>query len=456
MTGDEARGFPAFPAQPGRRSTRGKSWWGRAWVQALEDTSLDSDQLRKGRRYANSGQVGTITVSPGRIAAVVHGPEDSYEAAVLVDRLSDDEWRRFLDQVGARAGHIAALLDGEMPHDLVDAAADAGVPLLPGIGDLDPSCTCDGWELPCQHAAALCYQLGWLLDEDPFVLLLMRGQSRETLLDDLQHRMTTTVPVASGNADQPGSVGPLAAEAGAIGSAAVGAGPESGAAVRDASAGTLAAEAYALSAVPGLPEPPDVPAKAEPDDIVINGTQPPAGMEPATLPLLVLDAARRARALLSALLAGAPEPWLLDEWQDAIRLAADYPGLTDRLCAETGRPAELAVAVQAWSYGGAAALDVLEHTWTPDPSELARARTELLAAWDDPDNLEIAVAGNQLTTTAGATVSQLRLDRLGRWHPYRRTADQWLPAGPADRDPTSLLAVLDELGANRCIGDGAH
>src|SRR3954466_459710 len=180
----EARGFPAFVAQ--RRSTSGKSWWGRAWVQALEDTSLDSHQLRKGRRYANSGQVGTITVSPGRIAAVVHAPEDSYDAAVLVDRLSGDEWRRFLDQVEARAGHIAALLDGEMPHDLVDAAADAGVSLLPGIGDLDPSCTCDGWELPCQHAAALCYQTAWLLDADPFVLLLLRGRSRESLLDQLQ------------------------------------------------------------------------------------------------------------------------------------------------------------------------------------------------------------------------------------------------------------------------------
>jgi uncharacterized Zn finger protein len=377
-------------------------------VQALEDTSLDSDQLRKGRRYANSGQVGTITVSPGRIAAVVHAPEDSYEAAVVVDHLSGDEWRRFLDQVGARAGHIAALLDGEMPHDLVDAAADAGVPLLPGIGDLDPSCTCDGWELPCQHAAALCYQLGWLLDEDPFVLLLMRGRSRERLLDDLQHRMTAGVSVASGNFGQ------------------------------------SAEEAYALSPVPGLPEPPDLPAKAEPDDIVINGSQLPPGMTPATLPLLVHDAARRARALLSALLTGAPQPWLLDEWRDAVRLAADYPVLSDRLSTATDRPTELALAVQAWSYGGAAGLDVLEHNWTPDPSELARARTELLAAWDDPDNLEIAVNGNQFTTTAGAAAFQLRLDRLGRWHPYRRTGAQWLPAGPADRDPTSLLAVLDD------------
>src|SRR4051794_40149016 len=101
MNGESARGFPAF-AKAGRRSTRGRSWWGRSWVQALEDTSLSSDQLRKGRRYANSGQVGTITISPGRIAAIVHAPEDTYESVVLVDRLSEDQWRRFHDQVGAR------------------------------------------------------------------------------------------------------------------------------------------------------------------------------------------------------------------------------------------------------------------------------------------------------------------------------------------------------------------
>ena len=185
----EARGFAAFGAQ--RRSTRGRSWWARAWVQALEDTSLDSDQLRKGRRYANSGQVGAITISPGRIAAMVYSPDDTYEAVVQVDELSEDAWRRFLDQVAARAGHIAALLDGDMPHDLVEAAADAGVALLPGIGDLDPTCTCDGWELPCQHAAALCYQVAWLLDDDPFILLLLRGRSREDLLDELQARSSS-------------------------------------------------------------------------------------------------------------------------------------------------------------------------------------------------------------------------------------------------------------------------
>ena len=387
----DARGFMAFPAQ--RRSTRGRSWWARAWVQALEDTSLDSDQLRKGRRYANSGQVGAITVSAGRIAAMVYSPDDTYEAVVQVDELTADAWSRFLDQVAERAGHIAALLDGEMPHDLVEAAADAGIPLLPGIGDLDPSCTCDGWELPCQHAAALCYQVAWLLDE-----LQARSQSG------------TRAERAESLTDESG----------------VSLGDEPGVALQD----VLEATVRALPAVP------DLPPKVTVDDLAVSGIEPPRGFTPATLPLLVLDASRRARAVLNALLRGTPEPPPLDEWADAVRLAADFPELTTPLAEATGQAEELALGVQAWRYGGAPGLDVLEHTWTPDPADLARARTELLAADDD---IAISTDGNQLTL--GDDDLQLRLDRLGHWHPYRLINGTWTPTAPAATDPLAALAT---------------
>jgi uncharacterized Zn finger protein len=366
-------------------------------VQALEDTSLDADQLRKGRRYANSGQVGTITISPGRIAATVYSAEDTYEAVVRVDELTDDAWSRFLDQVAARAGHIAALLDGDMPHDLVAAAADAGVPLLPGIGDLDPTCTCDGWELPCQHAAALCYQVAWLLDDDPFILLLLRGRSREGVLDVLQARSSA-------------AAAPAAVEPGVV--------------LQD----------VLTAAVGELPDLPDLPGKVTADELAVSGIEPPPGFTPATLPLLVLDASRRARAILSALLRGTPEPPPLDEWSDAVRLAADFPELTAPLAEATGRPEELALGIQAWRYGGAPGLDVLEHTWTPDPSDIARARTELLAA---DDELTLQASHNHLTL--GNTV-QLRLDHHGRWHPYSLINGSWTPTAPATADPLAALA----------------
>ena len=48
--------------------------------------------------------------------------------------------------------------------------------------------------------------------------------------------------------------------------------------------------------------------------------EPPDGVGPHVLRLLVLDAARRARLLLIALLHGTPEPELLDEEQDIVRL----------------------------------------------------------------------------------------------------------------------------------------
>jgi uncharacterized Zn finger protein len=184
-----AVGFPAFPATKRKPGRFAGTWWGNAWLQAMEDTSLDLAQLKRGRKFAYAGLVGPITVSAGRIAAQVTNDDgEVHHTVVLVDRLSDAQWQRFLDEVAAKAGHIAALLDRDMPHDLVEAAADADVPLLPGIGDLQPECDCEGWELPCTHAAALCFQAAWLLDADPFVLLLLRGLGQEDLTEELSRR----------------------------------------------------------------------------------------------------------------------------------------------------------------------------------------------------------------------------------------------------------------------------
>ncbi|MCW0216596.1 MAG: SWIM zinc finger family protein [Pseudonocardia sp.] len=188
MSGPSARGFPAFPARRG--GTRGRSWWAREWVAAMEDTSLDLTELRRGRRLAGSGLLGPITVSPGRITTVAEDPDEQavYVVAVTLAVLDEAGRARFLDRAAAEAGHLAALLAGEVPRELVRAAAAADVALLPGIGDLEGSCGCPDWGDPCRHAAALCYQVSWLLDADPFLLLLARGLDRETLLAELAGR----------------------------------------------------------------------------------------------------------------------------------------------------------------------------------------------------------------------------------------------------------------------------
>ncbi|MER7202188.1 SWF or SNF family helicase, partial [Streptomyces sp. NPDC000188] len=43
--------------------------------------------------------------------------------------------------------------------------------------------------------------------------------------------------------------------------------------------------------------------------------------------------------------------------------------------------------------------------------------------------------------TATGTGAQARLGRDGRWWPYRKNHDRWLPAGPAAHDPAAALSA---------------
>lgn len=189
---DEALTFPAFagirPGKGARGPARGRSWWAKAWMKAVEDDALDLAQLKKGKGYARTGRVGAITIAPGLIQAPVYDELETYRPRVVVRPLTEAQWVDFLSEVARQAGHLAALMDRDMPRELIDSAERAGVPLLPAMGDLEPECSCPDWEFPCLHAAALCYQTAWLLDSDPFLLLLLRGRSEGDLLEQLSER----------------------------------------------------------------------------------------------------------------------------------------------------------------------------------------------------------------------------------------------------------------------------
>ncbi|MFE1172349.1 SWF or SNF family helicase [Streptomyces sp. NPDC058773] len=417
------RTFEALPAARGRAFAR--SWWGQAWLKALEDTALDGQQVKLGRRHARAGAVGAVSVRPGRITAVVQDRDHTrHRSDVLLQELCPADWDRFLDLVADRAGHLAALLDRDMPPVLVEDAAAAGVELLPGIGDLDAECSCGAWD-HCAHSAALCYQLARLLDQDPFVLLLMRGRSERELLDELQARSASRAEAPSG------------AEA----------------AAERSGAGVPAVEAYAARDIlPPLPAPPP-PVDAPGAPPALGGGTPPApGVDVAALEFLIGDAAARARGLLADALSdghseSAPPP-VLTPAQDAVRLAAAGPGaaISARLAAGSGRDGRgLAAAVRAWELGGAAGLAVLEEDWTPEPEALARATARLAAAWEDDGTRPRLRAIRNRWTVVGGT-AQLRYGRDGRWWPYRKEGGQWMPAGPAADDPAGALAGLSAEG----------
>ncbi|MFI6086518.1 SWIM zinc finger family protein [Streptomyces sp. NPDC051218] len=360
----------------------------------------------------------TITVAPGRIVAYVHGSRPRpYRAEIRMRTLAPEDWDGFLDAVATEPAHIAALLDKDMPHALVDAAQRAGVQHLPGPGDLVPSCTCPDHGRPCKHAAALTYQTARLLDADPFVLLLLRGGDEQALLDELAQR----------NAHQAAREQSATAEQNATGGISL--------------PGTLARDILATDYRPPLPAPlPPPPHLGEPPLL----PSLPGAPSPTSLEFLATDAASRAHAHLTT---GADPFPAADPWHDAVRLAASHPGLTGRRTfsrqftelarAVNHTPADLARAAAAWRQGGEDGLSVLESPWDPPAGPFDRARGALIAA----DLPRMTIRRNQLTDAKGTL--QLRFGQDARWYPYRSEPgrDDWWPEGEADADPVGALSA---------------
>ncbi|MFL4951519.1 SWIM zinc finger family protein [Streptomyces sp. MMS24-I31] len=411
--GELRRTFPAFTDRAPDGSGFAETWWGNAWVTALEEGALDAARLARGRGYAEKGHVDAITVTPGQVLAYVQGSRPRpYRVQVRLRTLDDADWDRFLDAAAERPGHIAALLDKEMPQSL----ADCGVPLLPGPGDLEPHCSCPDRGHPCKHAAALCYRTARLLDADPFVLLLLRGRGERELLDALSRLSATRAARAAQERE-----------------------PEPLPSVR-------AGDALAPRRLPPLPAP--LPPPPHPGQPPVYPAAP-GGPDPFALDQLATDAAARAHALLTT---GRDPVGGLTLWQDAVRLAAARPGsgltaatrsLYASLASAAGRtPAELARAVAAWRQGGPEGLAVLEEPWDPPAGRFDRARPLLLAA----DLPAFRPRHNRLTHPGGHV--QLRLGRDGLWYAYESEPgrDDWWPRGTPDLDPVGALTGLGTPG----------
>lgn len=182
---------PRFP--PRRGAARARTWWGKAWVRAVEESAYAEAELRRGRALSRSGDIGGITVDDGSFVAAVHDGDDAWTVTGSVPTLDAASLEALVELVAAETGRVAALLSGELPHQLVEHADEAGVELLPYGGELGTTCSCHPWIDPCPHALGVLHQLTWLVEADPFVLLQLRGLPRDRLLARL-HARTSAEP----------------------------------------------------------------------------------------------------------------------------------------------------------------------------------------------------------------------------------------------------------------------
>ena len=204
-------GFPEPPRKVEEglkvRSKRGdiaRTWWSRRFIEVLESFNM-SGRLQRGKRYARSGQILSMTVSTSIVAAQVQGSRATpYRARIGVKAFDSAEWASIESALAERALYAAKLLAGEMPAGVEDVFAELGLELFPrNSHELTMDCSCPDWEIPCKHLAATCYLLAESFDEDPFQLLAWRGRGREELLDHLRALRGTAAHTGPSESDAP-------------------------------------------------------------------------------------------------------------------------------------------------------------------------------------------------------------------------------------------------------------
>ncbi|GAA1556135.1 SWIM zinc finger family protein [Kribbella hippodromi] len=428
----EDAGLPAAKG-PGSRRTFGATWWGRAWLDALEQRArLDPGRLSRGRSYARRGSVLELTVAAGEVEATVQGSRSTpYQVTVRIRAFSTTEWDAVLKIMSAQIGRVAALLDGELPPEVVDDVRATGLDLLPGAGEVITHCTCPDFAVPCKHSAAVCYLIADALDEDPFALLHLRGRSKQDLLTTLRARRshpTTTLPTSP----RPRGIPALAAFAAHLPARAVDA-PEGA----DGVVGGL----VAVPAVGRVLGKAGVP-------VAVGVLEAPrgSGIEVRELVELATDAARRAWELASGNGDGGLE---LTFEQDLARRASHVlgtPELAD-LAHRAGISArQLTTWAAAWHEAGASGLAVtLDEPHDAAPEALAEASPEAFAEALAEALAEAEQALRPLgpTSTQANRVTtgklQLRLGKDNLWYRFDLQFNDWTLTRPPAADPQDLL-----------------
>ncbi|WP_100444468.1 SWIM zinc finger family protein [Glycomyces xiaoerkulensis] len=161
----------------------GRTWWGRKWWRALETIGLNYPDQRivKGRSLAGQGVVTDLSIEPGVVSGSVTDANGTFEAAIRIPVFDNATWNRGMTALSLSPSCVAGLLAGRLPKRIDDVLAEAGMRLLPKKHLAEPynrlttSCGCADNRDVCAHILAVSLVSAARMDDDPWLVLLLRG-----------------------------------------------------------------------------------------------------------------------------------------------------------------------------------------------------------------------------------------------------------------------------------------
>ncbi len=154
----------------------GNTWWGQNWLDALRGIDY-SNRLPRGKSYARNGHVVNIQIKGNVVNARVQGTRRTpYRETVSLNPFTQKQKKIILDVITGNPLYLSRLLMKELPDDLYEEFESRKIRLFPeSWHDLNASCSCPDWAVPCKHLAAVIYMIANEIDRNPFLIFELHG-----------------------------------------------------------------------------------------------------------------------------------------------------------------------------------------------------------------------------------------------------------------------------------------
>ena len=156
-----------------------ESRWLEDWAEIIA-VRCPPDRHANARAYARKGNVVDYRISEGLIEGNVVG-QRPYSASVTIKKLDEAAWDLVVTQLANDPRELGIVTGGQLSAELHET-------LRPAAAEVTGHCTCGDWASMCTHAAALLYVVLRRAENEPTVLLTLRGRNRESLIRDVWAR----------------------------------------------------------------------------------------------------------------------------------------------------------------------------------------------------------------------------------------------------------------------------
>ena len=165
-----------------------------AWVRLIAlPVGLDAraarawnEALKQGRMLARNGAVQAVALRPGRLAARVAGASSADMRSVKISVATSPEvmWAGMAAEISKQAQSATEIASGKLPTTLLTK-------LLPSVGEITVEIDGSAHALsqpPDPVVVALWYAVAERMDADPWLWVLLRGQTQASLLEIIRQQ----------------------------------------------------------------------------------------------------------------------------------------------------------------------------------------------------------------------------------------------------------------------------